>query len=282
MKVFGKIESLRKALNKLKQEGKSVGLVPTMGALHTGHASLVKQAIRENDIVVCSIFVNPIQFNNESDLQAYPRNVEQDLALLDQLGCHMVFQPEASEMYPKAPNLSLSFGALEKPMEGAFREGHFNGVGLVVSKLFNIVAPTNAYFGQKDLQQFQIIKNLVITLNFDINLVCVPIVREDNGLAISSRNERLTTDEISLASHLFQALKLAGSHFQDNMPISEIKTTVADYLAKFPSIQLEYIEFVDKNTLESFKDLHNIEEVAICIAAFVGEVRLIDNIILKK
>ncbi len=282
MKVFGKIEELRKALKELKNEGKSIGLVPTMGALHQGHAALVKQAIETNDYVVCSIFVNPIQFNNEGDLKAYPRTTAQDHALLETLGCQLVFQPDAKEMYPKAPNLSIGFGALEKPMEGAFRSGHFNGVGLVVSKLFNIVAPTNAYFGQKDLQQYQIINNLVETLNFDIKLVCVPIVREKNGLAISSRNQRLNPSELDTASNLYKALQLAGEAFNQNKPIGIIKDEVAEFLCKFPAINLEYLEIVDKNTLESLKELHQINEVAICIAAYIGEVRLIDNIILKK
>lgn len=282
MKVFRKINSLKKALNQIKSESKTIGLVPTMGALHSGHSSLINHAIKDNDIVVCSIFVNPIQFNNPSDLEAYPKDLEKDLELLEKLGCHIVFLPEAIEMYPSPTNLQINFGYLEKPMEGAFRKGHFNGVGVVVSKLFNIVAPHKAYFGQKDLQQCLIIQNLVDELNFDIQLVCVPIVRENNGLAISSRNQRLTAAQIDIASNLYKTLRLGESLLRKDDDVAKVKKELNNYLQQWPEINLEYIEVVNKDTLQCIKDFEWSQEIALCIAAFIGKVRLIDNIILKK
>lgn len=277
MQVFHTIQDLRKNLANLRLQGKSIGFVPTMGALHQGHLELVKRAMQENDCVVCSIYVNPTQFNNPEDLAKYPRILEEDKTMLQNMGCHILFAPNDAEMYPKPTQTKFQFGNLEMVMEGKFRAGHFNGVAIVVSKLFHIVMPRKAYFGQKDLQQYLIIKSLVEDLAFPIELVCCPIVRESNGLAMSSRNRRLSRHEQEIATHLFKALKIAEELLK-SASTNQIKTKVADYLSKFPEIKLEYFEIVDGETLECI-ELPTPKAIALCIAAFVGGVRLIDNIL---
>jgi pantoate--beta-alanine ligase len=277
MQVFHTIQDLRKNLATLHLQGKSIGFVPTMGALHQGHLELVKRAMQENDCVVCSIYVNPTQFNNPEDLAKYPRILEEDKIMLQNMGCHILFAPTDAEMYPKPTQTKFQFGNLEMVMEGKFRAGHFNGVATVVSKLFHIVMPHKAYFGQKDLQQYLIIKSLVEDLAFPIELVCCPIVRESNGLAMSSINRRLSSHEQEIAAHLFKALKIAEKQLK-NASISQIKTNVTEYLAQIPEIEVEYFEIVDAENLASI-ELPTPKAIAFCIAAFVGGVRLIDNIL---
>lgn len=263
----------------LRQVGKTIGFVPTMGALHAGHLQLLQTARQQNDIVCCSIFVNPIQFNNPEDYQHYPRVVDEDVRLLEEINCDYLFLPSAADMYPKPLGLTFSFGSLETVMEGAFRPGHFSGVAAVVSKLFHLVNPHKAYFGQKDLQQFAIIRQLVTDLNFNLELVCHPVIREADGLAMSSRNRRLTEPERREAVQLYKALTLAGQGLQTKT-VAEVKAEVAAYLQAYKLIRLEYFEVVDAQTLQPLQTPDSTNGIALCIGAYLGQVRLIDNIII--
>jgi pantoate--beta-alanine ligase len=258
--------------------GKTIGFVPTMGALHQGHLQLIRAAAAENDVTVCSIFINPTQFNNPDDYRLYPRLLGQDTDLLAQEDVDLVFSPEPESMYPQSAVLKFDFGALGEVMEGRYRPGHFNGVATVVSKLFHIVKPHRAYFGQKDLQQFAIIRQLVQDLSFDLDLVCHPIVREEDGLALSSRNRRLSPEERLQAPALYQALQLAAEKL-GQVPVGTLKAEVADFLADRPAIRLEYFEVADAHTLQPLEEGSASGETALCIAAWVGEVRLIDNLL---
>lgn len=249
-----------------------------MGALHEGHISLIEASKATNDITICSIFVNPLQFNNAQDLQHYPRTLEADIKMLQEAGCDMLFVPDASTMYPQPPRIKIDFGSLETVMEGKYRPGHFNGVAIVVAKLLHIVDPDFAYFGQKDLQQFLIIQQLVKDLSFKVKLICCEIVREADGLAMSSRNRRLLPPYRKASPKLYKALQLAQQSLEKHSP-EEVKNIVADFLAGEELIRLEYLEIADGVTLETVGALENHESVAICIAAYLGEIRLIDNIV---
>ena len=260
--------------------GKRIGFVPTMGALHEGHLQLLRASARENDVTICSVFVNPTQFNNASDYKLYPRTLEQDISLLQTVGCDYLFAPSAEDIYPQQSLLQFSFGELEAVMEGAHRPGHFNGVATIVSKLFNIVQPHKAYFGQKDLQQVAIVRQLVQALSFDLELVCHPTVREADGLAMSSRNKRLSAPQRQLATQLYKALQLARQDLK-HKPVAVIKSEVAHFLQHVGELELEYFEVVEPLTLQPVADVAGMEEVALCLAAFVGEVRLIDNMLVN-
>ncbi len=275
---FDTIASLRQHLAGLRAN-QSIGLVPTMGALHDGHLTLIQQARQQADVVVCSIFVNPVQFNNADDLARYPRTLDADCALLETVGCDIVFAPSADEMYPEAPSLTLNFGALETVMEGAFRPGHFNGVGLVVAKLFNIVQPDKAFFGQKDLQQVAVIRSLIRNLSFPVELVRCPTVRETDGLAMSSRNRNLTPDEREQATTLFAALTLAHDRLVDGQTPVQTKAAVRDFMSTKPTFRLEYVEIANADTLMPADEVLAPGQTAICIAAHLGKVRLIDNLV---
>ncbi|QJD78873.1 pantoate--beta-alanine ligase [Spirosoma rhododendri] len=275
---FDTIASLRQHLAGLRVS-QSIGLVPTMGALHDGHLTLIQQARQQADVVVCSIFVNPVQFNNADDLARYPRTLDADCALLETVGCDIVFAPSVDEMYPAAPSLTLNFGALETVMEGAFRPGHFNGVGLVVAKLFNIVQPDKAFFGQKDLQQVAVIRSLIRNLSFPVELVRSPTVREADGLAMSSRNRNLTPDERDQATTLFAALTLAHDLLADGQTPAQAKAAVGDFISARPAFRLEYIEIANADTLMPADEVLAPGQTAICIAAHLGKVRLIDNLV---
>ncbi|PKQ67629.1 pantoate--beta-alanine ligase [Raineya orbicola] len=282
MRKFQEISALQNFLWQEQKAGKKIGFVPTMGALHEGHLSLVRIAKQENDIVVCSVFVNPTQFNNPEDLAKYPRTLEKDVQMLESVGCNVLFFPTETTMYPEKSTLQFHFGYLESVMEGKFRKGHFNGVALVVSKLFHIVQPHKAYFGQKDLQQFVIIRTLVQDLMFPLELVRCPIVREANGLAMSSRNQRLNLQEQETASHLYKVLKKAESMLMSHS-VKQIQKAVKEYLLNIRGIELEYFEIADANTLQIIEDLSNFRgDVALCIAAYVSGVRLIDNLIIEN
>jgi pantoate--beta-alanine ligase len=276
MEVFTSLTDLQSYIKEQKRKGLSIGLVPTMGALHKGHRSLIERSRQENDQTICSIYVNPTQFNNSSDLQLYPRTLESDTRLLAETGCNAVFVPDNMTMYASQPTLRLNFGHLESVMEGQFRPGHFNGVGLVVSKLFHMVKPDKAYFGQKDLQQFLIIRQLVADLSFPLELVCCPIVREPDGLAMSSRNTRLTDSQRKTALALYQAL-LKAQNLLRTTSVAETKRTIHADFEALPDIRLEYFEVVNGNDLSEITELDRAIPVALCIAAFLGEVRLIDN-----
>ena len=278
MLIFEEIGPIKEYLNRSRKEGKSIGLVPTMGALHAGHISLIEASAQENDLTVCSIFVNPAQFNEASDLKNYPRTPEKDIAMLENTHCSVLFMPKVEEMYPGHAATTLHFGALETIMEGAFRNGHFKGVGLIVSKLFHIISPHTAYFGQKDLQQFAIIRQMVQDLDFDVNLICAPIVRESDGLAMSSRNLRLSAEERKQASTYYQALAQAAQRLQNGEEYSLVKEFVHNFVAQKPLLRLEYFEMVNKNTLQALSTFEK-GNTALCIAGFAGPIRLIDNII---
>jgi len=275
---FDTIASLRQHIAGLRAN-QSIGLVPTMGALHEGHLTLIQQARQQTDVVVCSIFVNPVQFNNADDLARYPRTLDADCALLETVGCDIVFAPSADEMYPEAPSLTLNFGELETVMEGAFRPGHFNGVGLVVAKLFNIVQPDKAFFGQKDLQQVAVIRSLIRNLSFPVELVRSPTVRETDGLAMSSRNRNLTPDEREQATTLFAALTLAHDQLIDGRTPAQVKAAVRAFIDAKPAFRLEYIEIANADTLMPADEVLAPGQTAICIAAHLGKVRLIDNLV---
>ncbi len=281
MEFFKKITELQLSLKSDREKGLSIGFVPTMGALHKGHLSLVERAGKENDRVVVSIFVNPNQFNDPKDLKNYPRTLENDLSLLSTLKCDYIFSPEVDEIYPEPDTRKFDFGELETVMEGHFRPGHFNGVAQVVSKLFDIVNPDNAYFGLKDFQQYSILKNMVRMLNLSVTIVPCDIVREEDGLAMSSRNALLTREHREAAPRIYAILKRARDEASGFSP-DELKSRVINAINAVPSLKVEYFEIVDELTLQS---ISNWEQPGIkvgCVAVFAGSVRLIDNIIFDK
>jgi pantoate--beta-alanine ligase len=279
MLLINSLSEIIQLTQQARASGKTIGFVPTMGALHAGHLELLQRARAENDLVCCSIFVNPIQFNNSEDYQHYPRVLDEDALLAEAIGCDYLFLPAAAHMYPQPIALSIHFGALETVMEGAFRPGHFSGVAAVVSKLFHLVSPHKAYFGQKDLQQFAVVRQLVQDLNFNLELVCHPIIREADGLAMSSRNRRLSQPERRQAVQLYTALTLARQWLQAQ-PVAAVKAAVAAYLQDFNLIQLEYFEVVDAASLQPLAAAESPNGLALCIAAYLGRIRLIDNIII--
>jgi pantoate--beta-alanine ligase len=281
MHLFTDIGSLRSHLKSLSLAGKKIGFVPTMGALHAGHLSLIEKAQKDCDLVVSSIYVNPAQFNNPQDLIRYPRTLSADRQLLESVNCDVLFTPDDRIMYPQKSHLKFDFGFLETVMEGKYRPGHFNGVAIVVSKLFHIVDPDIAYFGQKDLQQFAVIRQLVNDLSFRTQLICCPIMREADGLAMSSRNTRLSTELRAIAPALYQTLLLARK-WTMQLSVNEVKQAVAEHLADFPQVQPEYFEIVDSHTLQHVQEVGLHEQVSLCIAAYLGDVRLIDNISLHQ
>jgi pantoate--beta-alanine ligase len=239
----------------LKAQGTNpiIGFVPTMGGLHEGHLSLVRQARRENEVVVASVFVNPIQFNNAEDLEKYPRDLERDLKMLQAVGCDIVFAPEDSEMYPEAPTESYDFGTLETVMEGAFRPGHFNGVAVVVKRLFDLVNPTTAYFGEKDFQQLALIRALVEKENLAVEIVACPTIREHDGLAMSSRNTRLPAEDRRIAPQIQKILRDCRD-LVDSFTPTQVKTYAEEQLKKIPRTKLEYFEIVNAKTLQPITD----------------------------
>jgi pantoate--beta-alanine ligase len=275
MKIFSSIIDTQKYL---KSHGQlSVGFVPTMGALHDGHMALVRRSKGENALTVCSIFVNPTQFNNPDDLKKYPRTLEDDCRMLEKEGCDVVFAPSAEEMYPSLPNLKIDFGSLETIMEGKFRPGHFNGVGIVVAKLFNIIKPTQAYFGQKDIQQVAVIHRLINDLSFDVKLVVCETIRENDGLAMSSRNRRLSPSDRDLAPLIYRSLILGKERLIQGDTALEVKNKISEFYKEYPAFELEYYEIADFETLESISQLNPKRKTAIILAAHLGGVRLIDN-----
>lgn len=284
MKVINKTSDLQAIIEQFKNDGKSIGLVPTMGALHKGHLSLVKNSISNNDITVVSIFVNPTQFNNPNDLASYPRTVDKDLELLQTIGCDIVFAPEADDIYSKNETDSrfeFDFEGLDKVMEGKFRPGHFNGVVQIVSKLFDLVRPDRAYFGEKDFQQLAIIRLMTRRYNLPIEIVPCPIVREDSGLALSSRNSLLKDNEKQVASHIYAVLN-ESRQFVPQTEVEELKQCVIAAIEQKPELKVEYFDIVDGHTLKSIGKWDECDYVVGCITVFCGNVRLIDNICYKK
>jgi pantoate--beta-alanine ligase len=269
----------RNAIEKQLSEGKSIGFVPTMGALHEGHLMLVRQAAAENDFVVVSIFVNPIQFNNPEDLEKYPRTLETDLQRLEGTGCDLVFAPSVQEMYPEPDTTEFDFGHIDKVMEGKFRPGHFRGVAVVVKKFFEIVTPQKAYFGEKDFQQLAVIKKMVALLKLPVEIIPFPIVREPDGLAMSSRNARLTIEERAEATAIYKALTGAKENYSWFIPAG-VKQLVTGEIQENKYFRVEYVEVVDTITLQPIDDWSDAEHAVVCVAAYIGAVRLIDNIVL--
>jgi len=279
MQVFKEIKPL-KAFLKDKRNTIAIGLVPTMGALHAGHLSLIRASKEENQLTICSIFVNPTQFNNPKDLEKYPRNLDGDLRLLEQAGCDVVFAPDRTEMYQNTSNIKFDFGHLDKILEGEYRPGHFSGVALVVSKLFHIVQPTLAYFGQKDFQQFKIIEKLVDELKFDIQLKRMPVFREEDGLAMSSRNMRLNESERKKAVLLYESLIEARNLLANGETLLQAKELVKQKWESIAGVKLDYFESADSENLNLLETVTG--KSVLLIAGFVGEVRLIDNLLLSE
>lgn len=279
MQVIKTISKIKAQIQKLKIKDKTIGFIPTMGALHQGHISLIKQSVCKNDITVCSIFVNPIQFNDKNDYQKYPNTLKKDLELLKIHGCDIVFTPEKAEMYPEIPNEKYDFGYLESCMEGKFRPNHFNGVAIVVNRLFEIIQPDYAYFGKKDYQQLAIIKALVKQKKHQIEIVPCEIVREPDGLAMSSRNMRLSEIERSEALLISKTLFDIKKSFNDKN-INQWKQLIEEKFANSSILKLEYIEFADSETLEVINNAETNKNIAVFIAAYAGNIRLIDNIVL--
>lgn len=281
MKLIQTIQELRTELDALRKEGKTIGLVPTMGALHAGHASLVKRAVAENDVVVVSDFVNPTQFNDKNDLLKYPRTLDADCKLLEECGASFVFAPSVEEIYPEPDTRQFSYAPLDTVMEGKFRPGHFNGVCQIVSKLFLIVEPTRAYFGEKDFQQLTIIREMVRKYPFNLEIVGCPIVREADGLALSSRNARLSDEQriqaLQISKTLFASVEYAQTH-----TLAETKAFVESAISTAEGLRLEYFEIVDGNSLQTVCDWKDGSYIVGCITVFCGEVRLIDNIKYKE
>lgn len=280
MQVFERIEALKAYLKAERQKGKIIGFVPTMGALHAGHLSLLNILKPKADIIVSSVFVNPAQFNDASDLANYPRVLEKDRQMLEQQGCDVLFCPSEQEMYPQSSRLTMDFGQLERVMEGQYRPGHFNGVALVVSKLFHIVEPDLAVFGQKDLQQFLVIQQLCRDLFFNVELICAPIVREADGLAMSSRNRRLSAEKRPLATVFYKALTFAKEQLLSGQSVESVQSNIQNFCAAQQEIELEYFQIADSEDLNPVADIREHEQVSLCIAGYLDGIRLIDNIFL--
>ncbi|AII51919.1 pantoate--beta-alanine ligase [Hymenobacter sp. APR13] len=281
MEILHTAAALHAYTENCRRAGQRLGLVPTMGALHAGHLQLVQAAAAACDVVVVSIFVNPTQFNNPDDFRLYPRLPEADAALLGPAGCTVLFLPSVEEMYPQPSVLHFDFGSLERVMEGAHRPGHFNGVATVVSKLFHMCRPHQVYFGQKDWQQVAIVRQLVQDLSFDLELVSFPTVREPDGLAMSSRNRRLSAEAREVAPRLYEALEHAAAGVRSGVAPTQVQQQAAAYIKAEPAFTLEYFEVADAQTLQPVEAWEPGRPVVLCLAAHLGGVRLIDNVVVE-
>ena len=279
MLIFTTAAELRAHVEAARGAGRRIGLIPTMGALHEGHLQLVRTAAQACDEVVATVFVNPTQFNNPEDLRLYPRLPEQDAAALAPAGCTALFMPAVAEIYPQPTVLRFDFGALERVMEGAHRPGHFNGVATVVSKLFHLARPHVAYFGQKDFQQVAIVRQLIADLSFDLELVVYPTVREADGLAMSSRNARLSPEARAVAPVLHLVLQQAAEQVRQGISPAQIQTDAYNELQQSPEFDTEYFEIADAHTLQPLTSYEAGRPVVLCVAAHLGGVRLIDNVV---
>lgn len=273
MVLINTVKELTEKLAETKKKGLTIGLVPTMGALHNGHLSLINRARAENDIVVCSIFVNPVQFNNPEDLQKYPRTLNNDLNLINDK-VDFVFSPTPEEVFPTPPTEQYDFGNLATVMEGAFRPGHFNGVAIIVKRLFDWVQPTKAYFGEKDFQQLVILKDLVKQYHLDLQIVDCPIVRESSGLALSSRNARLSAEDQKTAAKIHKILEESKSIGS----VQDTKKYVISQIQNEPAFKLDYFAIVDSETLQPITSFDSVDHAIGCIALYISNVRLIDNV----
>jgi pantoate--beta-alanine ligase len=278
MRIFDKIGPLKAFLRQEKKATRSIGFVPTMGALHQGHLSLINSSKRENALTVCSIYVNPSQFNNPTDLAKYPRSLEQDIELLKKANCDVLFCPDNLEMYPTENQIKFDFGALDKILEGHYRPGHFSGVALIVSKLLNIISPERVYFGQKDFQQYKIIEKLVYELKFDVLLRCMPIEREPDGLAMSSRNARLSGVHRKKAIIFHESLTQAREMLKSGNSMKEVKSLIRSKFENSIEVRLEYLELANQSDLSLLETVS--DKAILLIAGYIGEVRLIDNLLI--
>jgi len=279
LKVCKTITELNQALITFRNTEKTIGFVPTMGALHKGHIALVKRAIMDNDVVVCSIFVNPIQFNKAEDLEKYPRTLEQDITLLDEVACDILFVPEVDEIYPEKVYDRYDFGNLDKVMEGQFRPGHFNGVAVVVRRLLEIVQPAKAYFGKKDFQQMRIVQALVSNLKMPVEIVPCETSRDKDGLAMSSRNVRLSRKQRAAAPAIYRVLNLVAER-AGTQPPRELESWGIAQLNKFDEIEVEYLQIVNIDNLMPVNSWDEQTDKVVCVAANLGNVRLIDNLMI--
>jgi len=277
MLLLQTILETRKFIAEAREQGKSIGFVPTMGALHEGHLELVRKAGKENAIIIVSIFVNPIQFNHREDLEKYPRVIEADLIALKNTPCSAVFSPSESEMYPEPLTADYDFGQLDSVMEGKFRPGHFKGVGIVVKRLFDIVTPDRAYFGEKDYQQLAIIQHLVKSQNLPVKIIGCPTVREPDGLAMSSRNKRLTPEERAVAPAIFNSLIHAREKHSWFTP-EGVEKMITGEIGQDLRFRVEYVQVADATTLMPVIDWAQTDHAVVCVAVYLGQVRLIDNI----
>ena len=280
MQIVNTRKELQEIITKWKNEGRVVGFVPTMGALHEGHLSLVKEAGEQSDAVVVSIFVNPTQFNNPDDLKTYPRDIDKDIRMLEELPVELIFVPSVKEMYPEEDTRQFDFGSLDKVMEGKFRPGHFNGVAQVVSKLFDYVTPDKAFFGEKDFQQLAIIRQMVRDLKMPVDVIGCAIIREPDGLAMSSRNMLLAPEMRKnapvIAKTLFESL-----NFAPGKTVKETVDWVVEAINDSGNLEVEYFEIVDGDTLQAVESWTDSDYIVGCIAVFAGKVRLIDNVTYK-
>lgn len=279
MKIFETVDSIHNTLIRHHEKGEIIGFIPTMGALHEGHLSLIEKSQTENDITVASIFVNPIQFNNPHDLDKYPRDLARDEKMLQNVGCDYLFAPDVEEIYPggKKEDINLDFGRLDRVLEAKFRPGHFKGVAIVVKRLFDIISPDRAYFGKKDYQQLLIIEKMVHDLQLPVKIVACPIVREPDGLAMSSRNMRLSIRERMVAPQISEVLFLMKNE-ASRLSVSELKKLGTRKLESNPLFRVEYLEIVDKRTLAMISDNDDMSYGMVCAAVYLGDVRLIDNL----
>ena len=278
MKVINTIAALKSLLSPIKLAKQKIALVPTMGALHKGHVSLIKIAQQHADLVVCSIFVNPTQFTDPKDLERYPRPLEHDIKMLEDAGCNVVFMPSVKEMYPVKEDWHIDLGPAEFLLEGEFRRGHYQGVTQIVKKLFDAVSPDVALFGQKDFQQVLMIKNMVAHFNMPVELISCPIIREDDGLAMSSRNIHLSPEDRQHSLILSSALAYIKDNFEKE-PISQLLSNAKEMINRFPGVELDYLTIADGETLQPATEKSQSNLVAL-VAAKVGETRLIDNMLL--
>ena len=279
MKLIHTIGDLRQALAEARAKGEKIGLVPTMGALHAGHASLVRRSVEENGLTVVSVFLNPTQFNDKKDLERYPRTLEADCALLEQVGADIVFAPSVEEMYPEPDTRRFSYPPVDTVMEGAFRPGHFNGVCQIVSKLFAAVEPDRAYFGEKDFQQIAVVRAMVKDLGFGVEIVPCPVVREESGLAMSSRNTLLTDEGRAVAANIYAVLS-KSRNFASTHTLAETRRYVVDALNAIVGLEVEYYSIVDGDTLQELAHWADSDNIVGCITVFCGSkpIRLIDHI----
>lgn len=276
MDVIYSVNELKALLESARNDGKSIGLVPTMGALHEGHASLVRRSVSENDITVVSIFLNPTQFNDPKDLERYPRTLENDCKVLEKCGAQIAFAPSVMEMYPEPDTRHFSYPPTDEVMEGARRPGHFNGVCQIVSKLFYIVDPDRAYFGEKDYQQIAVIRRMVEDLGFRVEIVPCPVVREENGLALSSRNSLLAPEEKEIAPNIYRILQESK---QQGLSVEETRIWVIDQLNAIDGLEVEYYSIVDGDSLADVTSWDESDSIVGCITVYCGKtpIRLIDH-----